>query len=111
PVGPERRDDLGVLESRLADMARDVQVTLAAMQVERERLEAILRGMVEGVVVCDLAGRIVLLNDRARDLLGVAPIANAVGRPLVELVRDPGVTEIPRRLAAGDAVASRDVAR
>ena len=43
-------DSIGVLESRLGDMARDVQTTLAAMRVERERLEAILRGMVEGVL-------------------------------------------------------------
>jgi two-component system, OmpR family, phosphate regulon sensor histidine kinase PhoR len=109
PVGPERGDSLGVLESRLAHMARDVHTTLAAMRVERERLEAILRGMVEGVLVTDLDGRVVLSNARARELLGLPAAPDATGRPLVELVRHPGIAEIPRQLASGQAVVSRDV--
>src|SRR5262245_38680939 len=109
PVGPERGDSLGVLESRLADMARDVQTTLATMRVERERLEAILRGMVEGVLVTDLGGRVVLSNARARELLGLPPAPDATGRPLVDLVRHPGIAEIPRQLASGTGVVSRDV--
>ena len=109
PVGPERGDSLGVLESRLAEMARDIQTSLAEMRVERERLEAILRGMVEGVLVTDLDGRVVLSNARARELLGLPPAPDATGRPLVDLVRHPGIAEIPRQLASGQAVVSRDV--
>jgi two-component system phosphate regulon sensor histidine kinase PhoR len=109
PVGPERGDSLGVLESQLGDMARDVQTTLAAMRVERERLEAILRGMVEGVLVTDLDGRVVLSNARARELLGLPPGPIVAGRPLVDLVRHPGIAEIPRQLASGQPVVSRDV--
>jgi two-component system, OmpR family, phosphate regulon sensor histidine kinase PhoR len=110
PMGAERKDDLGLLETQLAEMAGNIQVTLATMRVERERLEAILRGMVEGVLVTDLEGRVVLLNARARELLAVPPAVEASGRPLIELVRDPAFAEIPRRLVAGDAVVSREVA-
>jgi two-component system phosphate regulon sensor histidine kinase PhoR len=109
-MGAERNDDLGVLEAQLAEMASQIQVTLAAMRVERERLEAILRGMIEGVLVTDLDGRVVLLNARARELLAVPPALDPTGRPLIELVRDPGLAEIPRLLAAGDAVVSREIA-
>src|SRR5262249_8624712 len=94
----------------LADMARDVQTALGAMRVERERLEAILRGMVEGVLVTDLDGRVVLSNARARELLALPPGPDTTGRPLVELVRHPGIAEIPRQLAGGQPVVSRDVA-
>ena len=110
PLGPERQDELGVLETQLAQMARDVSGTLAAMRIERERLEAILRGMVEGVVVTDLDGRVVLLNARARELLGVPADRDPAGRPLVELARDPGLAEIPRELATGSGTLSRDLA-
>jgi two-component system phosphate regulon sensor histidine kinase PhoR len=109
PMGPERSDDLGVLETQIAAMVRDVEATLEAMRVERERLEAILRGMVEGVIVTDLDGHVVLLNERARELLALAPTIDAVGRSLLELARDPGIAEIPRRLAGGDVVLRRDV--
>ena len=108
-LAAERRDDLGLLEDQLAEMAREVATTIAALRVERERLEAILRGMVEGVVVTDLGGRIALLNDRARDLLGVPPGLDGRGHPLIELARHPQIAEILRDLAAGASALSRDV--
>jgi two-component system phosphate regulon sensor histidine kinase PhoR len=110
PLGPERNDDLGLLEAQLAEMARDVSATLAAMRVERERLEAILRGMVEGVVVTDLTGRVALMNARARELLDLPRDLDPTGRALIELARDPGLTDLPRELASGPPTLSRDLA-
>src|SRR5437773_185581 len=108
-LAPERRDDLGVLEAQLADMAREVAATIAALRVERERLEAILSGMVEGVLVTDLVGRVALMNERARELLGLPAGHDGAGRPLVEVARQPQVSETLRALAAGSAVISRDL--
>ncbi len=105
----ERADDLGLLEEQLGDMARAVARTIAELRVEHERLEAILRGMAEGVVVTDLGGHVVLLNVRARELLDVRPDLDVQARPLIELARDPSLAEIARDLAAGAVVVSRDV--
>jgi len=108
-LAPERPDDLGLLEGRLAEMTLRVDGTISDLRVERERLEAILRGMVEGVLVTDLAGTVALLNARARELLGLATDASPAGRPLVTLTRDPALGELMRELAAGAGIASRDV--
>lgn len=108
-LAPERPDDLGGLESQFGEMARRIGGTIGELRVERERLEAILRGMVEGVLVTDLTGGVVLLNSRARDLLALPPDASPRGRPLVELTRDPALGELMRELAAGAGIASRDV--
>ena len=108
-LAPERNDDLGLLEAQIGDMARSVARTIAELRVERERLEAILRGMVEGVVVTDLAGHVVLMNVRARELLDVRAGLEVQGRPLIELARDPALAEIARELAGGAVVVSRDV--
>ncbi len=108
-LAPERRDDLGVLEAQLAEMAREVTATIAALRVERERLEAILRGMVEGVLVTDLVGRVSLMNERARELLGLPAGHDGAGRPLVEVARQPQVSEMLRELAGGETVVSRDL--
>jgi two-component system phosphate regulon sensor histidine kinase PhoR len=108
-LAPERPDDLGELESQFGEMARRIGGTIGELRVERERLEAILRGMVEGVLVTDLTGGVVLLNSRARDLLALPPDASPRGRPLVELTRDPALGELMRELAAGAGIASRDV--
>jgi len=108
-LAPERPDDLGVLESQFGEMARRIGGNIGELRVERERLEAILRGMVEGVLVTDLAGGVVLLNARARDLLALPADASPRGRPLVELTRDPALGDLMRELAAGAGIASRDV--
>src|SRR3989441_4879970 len=108
-LAPERRDDLGVLEAQLAEMAREVTATIAALRVERERLEAILRGMVEGVLVTDLVGRVALMKEGARELLGLPAGHDGAGRPLVEVARQPQVSEMLRELAGGETVVSRDL--
>jgi two-component system phosphate regulon sensor histidine kinase PhoR len=108
-LGPERPDDLGVLEAQLADMAREVVSTIAALRVERERVEAILRGMVEGVLVIDLEGNLVLMNQRARDLLDVPEGRDATGHPFIEVARHPELAEVVRQLAGGAPLLSRDV--
>jgi two-component system phosphate regulon sensor histidine kinase PhoR len=108
-IAPERRDNLGLLEAQLGEMARNVAATIGELRVERERLEAILRGMVEGVLVTDLEGRVVLMNARARELLGTPGDLDGRGRLLVELVRDPALAEIVRDLASGAPVVSREV--
>jgi two-component system phosphate regulon sensor histidine kinase PhoR len=108
-LAPERDDDLGALEGRFADMARGMVASMAELRLEQERMEAILRGMVEGVVVTDLAMRVVLLNTRARELLGIPATGGELGRPLVELVRDPALQESARELREGASVVSHDV--
>jgi two-component system phosphate regulon sensor histidine kinase PhoR len=108
-LAPERDDDVGLLESQLAEMARSVAATIAELRIERERLEAILRGMVEGVLVTDLSGTVVLLNARARELFGMAPHADGRGRPLVEVTREPSLQDVVRELRAGASTLSRDV--
>ncbi|HEX2627042.1 MAG TPA: PAS domain-containing protein, partial [Candidatus Limnocylindrales bacterium] len=95
-LAAERPDQLGAIEDGLGRMARNVATTITALNVERERLEAILRGMIEGVLVIDLAGTVVLLNARARELLGLPTDAPWRGRPLIELVRDPALAEVVR---------------
>jgi len=108
-LAAERADHLGRLEARLGEMGHRVAATIAELRVEQERLEAILRGMVEGVLVTDLSGGVVLMNKRARDLLGITSDVATRGQPLVELTRDPVLGELIRELAAGAAIASHDV--
>ncbi|HWP65033.1 MAG TPA: ATP-binding protein, partial [Candidatus Limnocylindria bacterium] len=104
-VAAERDDALGRLEAALGGALRVVHGRLHELGVERDRFQTILRGMAEGVLVADLDGRVVLANARAAELLGTP---DPVGHLLVELARDPGISELVRAVAAG-ASASRDV--
>jgi two-component system phosphate regulon sensor histidine kinase PhoR len=107
-VAAARPDELGAVERSLGEAARRVHGQMEELRVGRERLEAILRGMVEGVVVTDLDGRVLLTNARARELLDVDETV-ATRRPIVDLVRTPTMADLMRELAQGGSMATRDV--
>ena len=67
------------MDARLGDLARD-----------RARLEAVLSGMVEGVIVVNEQGQVQIANEAARRLLRLE--ASPIGRRYVELIRHPDIT-------------------
>jgi two-component system phosphate regulon sensor histidine kinase PhoR len=66
------------LDARLGDLGRD-----------RARLEAVLSGMVEGVIVVNERGQVQIANEAARRLLRLE--ASPIGRRYVELIRHPDI--------------------
>ena len=55
-------------------------------------MEAILAGMVEGVIVVDAQGRLQLVNEAARQMLRVSD--PSIGRPYLETIRLPAIAEL-----------------
>jgi len=112
PMAAERRDALGQLEANLATMGRAVRERLRATREEEQKLRAVLAGMVEGVVVVDARGELLLLNDRAREIFGLHHTQDYVGRTLVEICRDPELQQLVRdtiHLPATAARLARDI--
>ncbi len=90
PRLPEPRGDA------LGRVARAVNIAGAALDVrlgdlsrDRARLEAVLSGMVEGVIVVNEQGQVQIANDAARQLLRLD--ASPIGRRYVELIRHPDI--------------------
>jgi two-component system phosphate regulon sensor histidine kinase PhoR len=71
-------------------------------------MEAILSGMVEGVLVVDVQGRIQLVNRAAQAMLRVE--ASVTGRPYLEAVRHPDVSSQLAAALRGEESGSREVA-
>lgn len=57
-----------------------------------EHREAMLHGLKEGVIAVDLAERVTLANDSARELLGLP--GDCVGRPLADLGIEPALHDV-----------------
>ncbi|HAD04588.1 MAG: hypothetical protein A2091_13195 [Desulfuromonadales bacterium GWD2_61_12] len=83
----ESRDEFGTLAQTMNAMAERLQMQMAHLTAERGRLDAILRGMGEGLLVTDHDGTVRLTNPAFRELFGVDD--GALGRPLQELSRHP----------------------
>lgn len=78
-------DEFGRIAGAVNQMAEQLRARLRELTEDKERLQAVLSGMVEGVLVVDAEQRVVLANPRLRALFGFR--GNGVGRPYWELVR------------------------
>ncbi len=94
-------DEVGALARAMTAMAAQIRDLIGRLQLEAGRRQAILVGMVEGVLAVDEKLNVLFCNQafaRAVD----APYPVAEGLPLVELVRDPQLLEtLGQVLASG----------
>lgn len=84
PAPPEAGGELGVLAQAMTRMAGEVKSRVGELTQQRDLLSVVFGGLVEGVVVVDRDGAIVLVNDAARPHLeedGTLP------QPIAPLVR------------------------
>jgi len=92
-------DELGDVARALDDSIQDVGRRLEEQARDRGRMEAILAGMVEGVIVVDARGRLQLVNHAARGMLKLDE--PALGRPYVETIRHPAIAELVAAVLLG----------
>jgi two-component system, OmpR family, phosphate regulon sensor histidine kinase PhoR len=85
-------DELGRVARALNDAIQEIGRRLDEQARDRARMEAILAGMVEGVIVVDAHGRLQLVNNAARQMLKID--RPAPGRPYVESIRHPAIAEL-----------------
>jgi two-component system phosphate regulon sensor histidine kinase PhoR len=94
-------DEIGRVARTLDSVVQDLARRLTDLASNRARTEAILGGMVEGVVAVDQRGRIQLLNEAARALLGLAD--DASGRHFTDAIRHPDLVAQLSAALRGDA--------
>jgi len=82
-------DELGAVARVLDATVRQLAERLQELSRDRARMEAILTGMVEGVLVVDRQGRLQLVNHAAQQMLRVD--VAATGRPYLEVIRHPDI--------------------
>jgi two-component system phosphate regulon sensor histidine kinase PhoR len=88
-----RVDELGTLASALHDMAEGVERRIAAVDEDRTRFSAVLSEMVEGVLVLDRVGRVLLVNPAMERMLGCRA-EEATGHRWIEVVRQHDLNEL-----------------
>ena len=92
-------DELGTVARTLDGSVQEVGRRLAAQARDHARMEAILAGMIEGVIVVDPQGTLQLANHAARQMLRLDALA--LGRHYVETIRHPAIAELVASALAG----------
>jgi len=105
-IASQPDDELGSLARSLRGMAEQFRRMLAALAEESARRKALLAGMVEGVLAVDHDLRVTFCNGSfARAVKAREPLPERV--PVVEVVRDPELLELLRRVIATGEPARR----
>ncbi len=78
-------DELGELTMTINELAVKVKDAQESTESERQRLDGILRHMTDGVIGTDQRGRVLLVNDRALQLLNIRQ-EQAIGHSILRLL-------------------------
>ena len=92
-------DEISDLARLMNAMAESLNLQMANLEAQRNRLDTILRGMGEGLLVADRSGSVLLINPAFCSLFRIT--ADAVGQPLINLSRHPALHETFRRVLTG----------
>ena len=92
-------DELGTVAHALDESVQEIGRQLNVQARDRARMEAILAGMIEGVIVVDAQARLQLVNAAARHMLKLGDVS--IGRPYVEMIRLPVIAELVGAVLSG----------
>ena len=106
-AGIGRDDDVGKLGEAFDRLAGSLSSTVTELRSERDLVSRILNGMHEGVLLLDKAGRVDLMNPALREMLLVR--ADAVGQPLLEVVRHAELKELLDRARTTKTTCSGEI--
>jgi two-component system phosphate regulon sensor histidine kinase PhoR len=87
PLTPDSDDELGALCLALNDMGRQLRDSLERLKLESSQRNAILAGMVDGVLAVDGNMRVLFSNDAFAAATGTSAVRTK-GAPLLEILRD-----------------------
>ena len=89
PARDYGNDEIGTVARVLDESVREIGRRAGDLASDRARMQAILSGMVEGVLIVNEQGRLQLVNEAARRMLRVQHATE--GRHYLEIVRHPDI--------------------
>ncbi len=100
--------EIAAVAESMNNMAEQLDARLRTTAEQRNEREAILASMSEGVVAIDLNDRIVTINRAACEMARVTA-DQAIGQPVLGVVRVPGLHDLISRAAHSDEVVAGDI--
>ena len=82
------------LEQHLNEMSLKIRDNLQQVMAEKEKADSILRCMIEGVLVLDPRGRVLVMNEQALSMFHVPAGKDVHGVSILEISRHPEVHRI-----------------
>jgi two-component system, OmpR family, phosphate regulon sensor histidine kinase PhoR len=105
--GKSGRDEIHRLERHLNDMSEKIRQNVQQVIAEKEKANSILRGMMEGVLVIDPKGRVLVINEQAQRMFNLSPDRDIRGASILELSRHPEMKKLIEQVLGFDFTSER----
>jgi two-component system phosphate regulon sensor histidine kinase PhoR len=99
-VDPATTSELGDLGRAFNMMTRRLAESRSALERTQTRMEAILAGLSDGVVLTDREGVVLRMNEAAESMFRIRE-SDAVGQPFVQVTRDHEIDQLLRSALEG----------
>jgi two-component system phosphate regulon sensor histidine kinase PhoR len=106
-LGWASNDERGEIAASINRVARQLRDQAEEALGEKRQLEAVLNGMVEGVIVVDRGGNILIANPRAREMLSVW--GEYEGRRVPEVIKSPEIDEAIEFASKSEEIVVREI--
>ena len=103
-VQDNSKDELGSLSKAIGEMGIQLSNKIEEISKEKDYLQTILKGMMEGVLVVDGRGRILMVNDALRNVLSLT--SDVADKMPLEVIRNAALEgAIRKALRDGESIA------
>lgn len=103
----KERDEFGELGRNISDMAQEMSTRIQQSEEEKDKIEAILKNMSDGLILTDVKGVIQLSNSAIRNLFAIQ--SDIEGKTLTESLRNAELMEIVESIVSDREKISREI--
>lgn len=103
----KEKGELEELGKNIGNMAQELRTRLQQSEEEKQKMEAILRNMSDGLLLADVKGQIILSNHAVSKLFGIGQ--NIEGRPVIESLRKAELMEMIEEVVHNREGISREI--
>jgi two-component system phosphate regulon sensor histidine kinase PhoR len=104
---PKGKGELDGIVMDIASLMEKTKTRLAFAETEMQRMEAILRGMSDGVLITDVRGMVILANQPFRSLISVND--DIEGKQIMEVLRNAQLIDIFRNALESGRITSEEI--
>lgn len=103
-VGINTKDEIGDLAVVFNQISKKIKDEQSVTEAERRKLSTIINGMKDGIISTDGSGRIVLINDTAKDMLYLGGEEIFIGKSVLDILNIKEYETIPEIMDAEDSL-------
>ncbi len=104
---PKGKGELDGIVTDIASLMEKTKIRLDFAETEMQRMEAILRGMSDGVLITDIKGNVVLANKTFKNLLTANE--DIEGKQIIEVLRNAQLIDVFRMALESNGVVSDEI--